>query len=96
MIVRCAWCKCLLGFKEPYDDTRTTHGICKPCANELKLEILRTGGSASVKTTALYALKCSMCKIVIGASSSEPSEGVCVCLQCYHKLCNELGKESKR
>ena len=31
MIRLCAWCKRLLGFKEPLDDARTTHGICEEC-----------------------------------------------------------------
>lgn len=27
----CAWCKVVLGDKEPLDDLRTTHGICATC-----------------------------------------------------------------
>lgn len=31
MIRVCAWCKRLLGEKEPLTDTRVTHGVCKNC-----------------------------------------------------------------
>ena len=31
MIRVCAWCKRVLGFKEPLDNSGTTHGICEQC-----------------------------------------------------------------
>lgn len=31
MIRQCAWCPEILGEVPPYSDTRTTHGICRPC-----------------------------------------------------------------
>lgn len=36
MILICAWCKRVLGTKEPMLDTSPTHGICKDCADEIK------------------------------------------------------------
>ena len=35
VIVICAWCKRVLGMKEPVEDERITHGICSEC--QLKL-----------------------------------------------------------
>ena len=48
MILICAWCKNVLGEKEPLDNKDITHGICKPCAADLKMkygmsEILTSG-----------------------------------------------------
>lgn len=34
MIRVCAWCKTILGYKEPYDDHDITHSICLPCNEE--------------------------------------------------------------
>ena len=31
MIRVCAWCKRVLGFKEPLANPETTHGICEQC-----------------------------------------------------------------
>ena len=31
MIRVCAWCKRVLGFKEPLDNPGLTHGICEQC-----------------------------------------------------------------
>lgn len=31
MLAICAWCKANLGEKEPLDDTRITHSICRTC-----------------------------------------------------------------
>jgi hypothetical protein len=36
MIIICAWCKGEMGEKNPIQDERITHGICKPCADELR------------------------------------------------------------
>lgn len=36
MILICAWCKKVLGEKEPIEDKTATHGICKNCADKLK------------------------------------------------------------
>lgn len=38
MVRVCAWCKKVLGEKEPLLDTRTTHGSCPECAVGLKEE----------------------------------------------------------
>ena len=34
MIRVCAWCKKILGEKEPLDDPTVTHGICDECLAE--------------------------------------------------------------
>lgn len=39
MLRQCAWCSKFLGFKPPYFDLRTTHGICKFCADAFKKQI---------------------------------------------------------
>ena len=39
MIRVCAWCKRVLGFKEPLDNPETTHTICEQCVKAYK-----TGG----------------------------------------------------
>lgn len=31
MIIQCAWCKTVIGIKEPYDTDNITHSICEPC-----------------------------------------------------------------
>lgn len=36
MISICAWCKKVMGEKEPLDDKRETHGICPECKEKLK------------------------------------------------------------
>lgn len=40
MILICAWCRQVLGEKEPLDNKDKTHGICKPCADDLKAKYL--------------------------------------------------------
>jgi len=32
VIVHCGWCGQFQHEKEPFDDTRISHGICPPCA----------------------------------------------------------------
>ena len=36
MIIICAWCKKVLGEKEPLENKADTHGICKICEAKLK------------------------------------------------------------
>ena len=36
MIIICAWCKTVLGVKEPITNTAHTHGICEKCSAILK------------------------------------------------------------
>lgn len=45
MIRECAWCKRILGEKEPLDDPKVTHGICENCRGDL------VGSTASQKKT---------------------------------------------
>lgn len=35
MIRQCAWCKRILGEKEPLDDPKVTHTICENCQEDL-------------------------------------------------------------
>lgn len=35
MIIQCAWCKELIGKKEPLHDTRISHSICEVCEKKL-------------------------------------------------------------
>ena len=45
MIGVCSWCGKTLGEKEPYEDTRITHGICAACKDlVLAEEHIRMGG----------------------------------------------------
>lgn len=39
MLRSCAWCGKFIGFKAPYLNLRTTHGICEFCAEALQREI---------------------------------------------------------
>lgn len=39
MKVECAWCKKMLGEKEPLDDLQVTHGICSECMANFMTEI---------------------------------------------------------
>lgn len=34
MIRQCAWCGVNMGEKEPMEDKRTSHGICKDCVEK--------------------------------------------------------------
>lgn len=34
MIIQCAWCKEVLGMKEPMESREISHGICKKCLIE--------------------------------------------------------------
>lgn len=45
MVRICAWCKRVLGEKEPLDDPRITHTICENCNKDL------VGSTASQKKT---------------------------------------------
>ena len=54
MILICAWCKEVLGEKEPLADTSPTHGICKPCADKLKAEY---GMSAALDMQDIESIK---------------------------------------
>lgn len=44
MFVVCAGCGQELGEKEPFEDTRISHGCCPECKEELLEEINITGG----------------------------------------------------
>jgi hypothetical protein len=47
MIVVCAWCQVSLRKISPYDDQRTTHGVCSTCERRVRGEMsLIRGGSA--------------------------------------------------
>lgn len=35
MVIQCAWCKDILGEKEPYGVLELTHTICDLCADEM-------------------------------------------------------------
>ncbi|NOZ64747.1 MAG: hypothetical protein GXO71_07505 [Caldiserica bacterium] len=39
MIIQCAWCKEIVGEKEPLQDKRVTSTICPECFKKLKKEI---------------------------------------------------------
>lgn len=39
MIRRCAWCKQVIGEKEPMDDNSETHGVCEWCSAGLMAEV---------------------------------------------------------
>jgi len=39
MICVCAWCKKVIGFKEPHDDPRVSHGACNDCKKVLLNEL---------------------------------------------------------
>lgn len=39
MIRICAWCKADMGTKEPLEDTRVTHAMCKACEFNLAEEL---------------------------------------------------------
>ncbi len=39
MIIQCAWCKKIVGEKEPLQDKRVTSTICPECFKKLKKEI---------------------------------------------------------
>ncbi|MDP2366232.1 MAG: hypothetical protein Q8M94_20970 [Ignavibacteria bacterium] len=48
MILICAWCRKDMGEKAPWSNKDITHGICKLCADDLKMkygmsEILTSG-----------------------------------------------------
>lgn len=38
MIIQCAWCKKVLGEKEPLDNKNTTHTICGDCFDKVERE----------------------------------------------------------
>jgi hypothetical protein len=47
----CAWCKRVLGYVEPYEDSKPTHTICKACNKECFPE--DEGGDACTTTDTL-------------------------------------------
>ena len=36
MIIICAWCKKVIGIKEPLENEAETHGVCEECGGKLK------------------------------------------------------------
>ncbi len=38
MIIRCSWCKKILGEKPPLEDESTTDGICQECKERVLAE----------------------------------------------------------
>ena len=38
MILICAWCKCFIKEKTPFEDKRESHGICNLCEESLRKE----------------------------------------------------------
>ncbi len=39
MRIVCGWCRAVLGFKAPLDDSRTSHGICKTCEDRVNKDL---------------------------------------------------------
>ena len=42
MRIACAWCYKEMGFKQPYEDDSTTHGICVECAEKMMGRVIKT------------------------------------------------------
>jgi len=40
MVIICSWCGRTIGLKKPIEDKRPTHGMCIPCAEKVKEELL--------------------------------------------------------
>jgi hypothetical protein len=38
MLRQCAWCGMKMGYSEPFEDRRVTHGICQVCDDRIRLE----------------------------------------------------------
>ena len=39
MLLICAWCRVVMGEKEPFEDASSTHGICPPCKRKVQDEL---------------------------------------------------------
>ena len=39
MKIECAWCQKPMGEKDPLNDERVSHGICKQCSDKMFKEI---------------------------------------------------------
>lgn len=39
MILRCGWCNKFMGYKEPMDNTKVSHGICPRCYQKVMKEM---------------------------------------------------------
>lgn len=49
----CSWCKRVLGYVEPYEDSRPTHTMCKACQKEYFPEPEDEEGDACTTTDSL-------------------------------------------
>jgi len=42
MQIICAWCDKRMGWKQPYEDKSSTHGICVECAERMTGKVIKT------------------------------------------------------
>lgn len=68
MLVVCSWCDEALHFKRPFDDERTTHGMCSECAVEATRQAMEYGMDQTGVTFDHHPLMCNSPSVLKQAS----------------------------
>lgn len=81
MTIQCAWCKFVMGEKEPLSDMSVSHSICEMC----KVEFLRDDSLTSLQRSGLR---------VVGAWDTPRGEGLGLAIAALSSaLANEIAKK---